>query len=78
MARALGEEPISSMERPRRIAVILNPMAGGGKAKSLFEKSALPLLHLAGVDVSVITVKLHFLKCVCYVIVANSQSHLIA
>uniref|UniRef100_A0A0K2THD1 Acylglycerol kinase, mitochondrial n=1 Tax=Lepeophtheirus salmonis TaxID=72036 RepID=A0A0K2THD1_LEPSM len=41
-------------ESPTRITVILNPAADSGKARSKYEDYCAPLLHLAGVKVSVI------------------------
>lgn len=40
--------------RPYHVTVILNPAANGGKAKKKFEQYCAPLLHLAGLKVSVI------------------------
>jgi hypothetical protein len=34
----------------------LNPYAAGGKARKLFEKNAAPVLHVAGMDVTVVEV----------------------
>ncbi|XP_071786641.1 acylglycerol kinase, mitochondrial-like [Asterias amurensis] len=50
-----GQQSIKyATEKPRKVTVILNPAARKGKAKKLFEKNAVPLLHLAGIDVEII------------------------
>merc|ERR1719348_385009 len=36
------------------VTVILNPLASGGKGRKLYEKYCAPLLHLAGMKVSII------------------------
>uniref|UniRef100_A0AAR2KHZ4 Acylglycerol kinase, mitochondrial n=1 Tax=Pygocentrus nattereri TaxID=42514 RepID=A0AAR2KHZ4_PYGNA len=38
----------------KKATVILNPAASHGKANSLFEKNAAPILHLAGVEVNIV------------------------
>ena len=40
--------------RPYHVTVILNPAANGGKARKNYENYCAPLLHLAGLKVSVI------------------------
>ncbi|XP_065353369.1 acylglycerol kinase, mitochondrial [Cloeon dipterum] len=50
-AVALGQ---TSGDRPKRVTVILNPAANGRKAVKDFEKYCAPLLHLAGLTVSVV------------------------
>lgn len=44
----------ASFEKPKKITVILNPAANKRKAKKNFEKFCAPLLHLAGIYISVI------------------------
>lgn len=53
-AREFGRQLIGSQERLRKATVILNPAASKGKANNLFEKNAAPILHLAGVDVTIV------------------------
>lgn len=53
-AREFGRQLIGSQERLRKATVILNPAACGGKANNLFEKNAAPILHLAGVEITVV------------------------
>uniref|UniRef100_A0A3B3U929 Acylglycerol kinase, mitochondrial n=1 Tax=Poecilia latipinna TaxID=48699 RepID=A0A3B3U929_9TELE len=38
----------------KKATVILNPAASNGKANNLFEKNAAPILHLAGVEITVV------------------------
>lgn len=52
-AAVLGSQPHSSMSRLNRVAVLLNGRANNGKAKSIYDKTIFPLLHLTGVDVRV-------------------------
>ncbi|CAF0793802.1 unnamed protein product [Adineta steineri] len=52
-ASLLGAQNIPSMNRLTRIAVLLNGKAMNGKAKSLYDKTIFPLLHLIGLDVRV-------------------------
>uniref|UniRef100_A0A6Q2X8N9 Acylglycerol kinase, mitochondrial n=1 Tax=Esox lucius TaxID=8010 RepID=A0A6Q2X8N9_ESOLU len=42
------------MPQPKKATVILNPAACSGKANNLFEKNAAPILHLAGVEVTLV------------------------
>uniref|UniRef100_A0A7N8Y3F8 Acylglycerol kinase, mitochondrial n=1 Tax=Mastacembelus armatus TaxID=205130 RepID=A0A7N8Y3F8_9TELE len=49
-----GRQQIAPQERLRKATVILNPAACSGKANNLFEKNAAPILHLAGVEVTVV------------------------
>ncbi|CAG0879724.1 unnamed protein product [Cyprideis torosa] len=53
-AKKLGDFPLKRGEQPRKVAVILNPVAKKGKASIQFDKWCAPLLHLAGVEVSII------------------------
>ncbi|XP_064175322.1 acylglycerol kinase, mitochondrial [Anguilla rostrata] len=53
-AREFGRQLIAPQEQLKKATVILNPAACSGKANSLFEKNAAPLLHLAGMDVKVV------------------------
>lgn len=52
-AALLGSQSHSSMSRLNRVAVLLNGRANNGKAKSIYDKTIFPLLHLIGVDVRV-------------------------
>uniref|UniRef100_A0A673XLT1 Acylglycerol kinase, mitochondrial n=1 Tax=Salmo trutta TaxID=8032 RepID=A0A673XLT1_SALTR len=54
VAREYGRQQISPQEQLRKATVILNPAACSGKANSLFEKNAAPILHLAGVEVTLV------------------------
>ncbi|RUS82254.1 hypothetical protein EGW08_009992 [Elysia chlorotica] len=54
-AKKYGEEKIALGQRPRRITVFLNPAANGGKARKLFEKTAAPILYVAGIEVTLVT-----------------------
>lgn len=42
------------LAQPRHVTVILNPTAGGRKSKKLYQKWVAPMLHLAGIKVSLI------------------------
>ncbi|KAK3774125.1 hypothetical protein RRG08_065785 [Elysia crispata] len=54
-AKRYGEEKITLGNRPRRITVFLNPAANGGKARKLFDKTAAPILYVAGIEVTVVS-----------------------
>ncbi|KAI1727660.1 diacylglycerol kinase catalytic domain-containing protein [Ditylenchus destructor] len=56
-AKRYGQQTVSPTQRLGRITVLVNRAAKGGKAVNIFEKNALPLLHLAGFDVDVLKVK---------------------
>lgn len=49
-----GHKHIELGHRPRRVTVFLNPAAKSGKARKLFEKTAAPILYVAGIEVNVI------------------------
>lgn len=53
-AKKFGDVKITNAERPRRVTVFLNPAAHDGKARKLFEKTAGPILYLAGIEVNVV------------------------
>ncbi|CAK6960162.1 acylglycerol kinase%2C mitochondrial [Scomber scombrus] len=53
-AREYGRQQIAPQERLRKATVILNPAACSGKASNLFEKNAAPILHLAGVEITIV------------------------
>ncbi|XP_012940163.1 acylglycerol kinase, mitochondrial isoform X2 [Aplysia californica] len=53
-ARKYGHEKIELGHRPRRVTVFLNPAAREGKARKLFEKTAAPILYVAGIEVNVV------------------------
>lgn len=55
-AKRYGQQTVSPTQRLSRITVLVNRAAKGGKAVNIFDKNALPLLHLAGFDVNVIKV----------------------
>ncbi|XP_036964032.1 acylglycerol kinase, mitochondrial [Acanthopagrus latus] len=54
VAREFGRQQIAPGEQLRKATVILNPAACGGKANNLFEKNAAPILHLAGVEITIV------------------------
>uniref|UniRef100_A0A4W6BXV4 Acylglycerol kinase, mitochondrial n=1 Tax=Lates calcarifer TaxID=8187 RepID=A0A4W6BXV4_LATCA len=54
VAREYGRQQIAPQERLRKATVILNPAACSGKANKLFENNAAPILHLAGVEITII------------------------
>uniref|UniRef100_A0A3B5QQS2 Acylglycerol kinase, mitochondrial n=1 Tax=Xiphophorus maculatus TaxID=8083 RepID=A0A3B5QQS2_XIPMA len=54
LAREFGRQQIAPQERLKKATVILNPAASNGKANNLFEKNAAPILHLAGVEITVV------------------------
>lgn len=53
-AREFGRQQIAPQERLRKATVILNPAASNGKANNLFEKNAAPILHLSGVEMTIV------------------------
>ncbi|XP_062403245.1 acylglycerol kinase, mitochondrial isoform X1 [Sardina pilchardus] len=53
-AREYGQQIIGPQEQLRKATVILNPAACSGKANNLFEKNAAPILHLAGMEVTIV------------------------
>lgn len=54
-AASLGDMKLKSpLGHPRHITVILNPVAGKRKSKKLYTKWVEPILHLAGIKVSLI------------------------
>ncbi|CAL1595415.1 unnamed protein product [Knipowitschia caucasica] len=53
-AKEYGHQLIGSQERLKKATVILNPAASSGKANTLFEKNAAPILHLAGVEITIV------------------------
>ncbi len=53
-ASKIGQEPISALQKPRSMYVFLNATANDGKAVKLYEKDVAPVLHLAGIDVTLI------------------------
>lgn len=56
LASKYGEVIHHPSSKPlRHITVVLNPAADKRKAKNLFEKYCAPLLHLAGLAVTVVT-----------------------
>ncbi|XP_054844099.1 acylglycerol kinase, mitochondrial isoform X2 [Eublepharis macularius] len=55
-AQVFGDQIILPNEQIKKATVFLNPAACKGKARSLFEKNAAPILHLSGLDVTVVKV----------------------
>ncbi|XP_054003363.1 acylglycerol kinase, mitochondrial isoform X2 [Hylaeus anthracinus] len=53
-ASQYGDAPCPTNKKHRHVTIILNPNAKKGKAKKLFTNYCEPLLHLAGIAVSVI------------------------
>lgn len=51
-AKLYGDEPLPAGAKPRHVTVIVNPTSKNGKGKTLYEKYAAPLFHLAGIRVS--------------------------
>lgn len=54
VAKEFGRQQIAPQEQLKKATVILNPAACGGKANNLFEKNAAPILHLAGIEVTIV------------------------
>ncbi|KAJ7329117.1 hypothetical protein JRQ81_015291 [Phrynocephalus forsythii] len=53
-AQVFGNQIIPPSVQIQKATVFLNPAACKGKARSLFEKNAAPILHLSGLDVTVV------------------------
>ncbi|XP_054979916.1 acylglycerol kinase, mitochondrial [Sorex araneus] len=53
-AQVFGNQLIPPHAQVKKATVFLNPAACRGKARSLFEKNAAPILHLSGMDVTVV------------------------
>ncbi|XP_072001311.1 acylglycerol kinase, mitochondrial isoform X2 [Engystomops pustulosus] len=53
-AEVFGNQIIYPNAAAKKATVFLNPAACKGKARTLFEKNAAPILHLAGIDVHVV------------------------
>ncbi|XP_064417892.1 acylglycerol kinase, mitochondrial isoform X2 [Latimeria chalumnae] len=53
-AKQFGDQLIPATVQAKKVTVFLNPAASKGKARSLFEKNAAPILHLAGLEVKVV------------------------
>ncbi|XP_029032122.2 acylglycerol kinase, mitochondrial [Osmia bicornis bicornis] len=49
-----GDNSLPTNLKPRHVTVILNPVAKKGKAKKLFKDYCEPLLHLAGIAVTIL------------------------
>lgn len=54
IAKVYGQDPVAVNEKPRHVTVFLNPAAKDNTARQQFERYAAPLLHLAGLQVSVV------------------------
>ncbi|XP_067906836.1 acylglycerol kinase, mitochondrial [Heterodontus francisci] len=53
-AQEYGNQLLPISAKVKKATVFLNPAACKGKARNLFEKNAAPILHLAGLDVTVV------------------------
>ncbi|XP_077004030.1 acylglycerol kinase, mitochondrial isoform X2 [Tamandua tetradactyla] len=53
-AQVFGNQLIPPNAQVKKATVFLNPAACKGKARTLFEKNAAPILHLSGMDVTII------------------------
>ncbi|KAG9510361.1 Acylglycerol kinase, mitochondrial [Fragariocoptes setiger] len=53
-AKDYGDQALDPNRQPRHITVILNPVAGKRKTRKMYEKFVEPLLHLAGIKVSLV------------------------
>ncbi|XP_051885716.1 acylglycerol kinase, mitochondrial [Pristis pectinata] len=53
-AQEFGNQLLPITEKVKKATVFLNPAACKGKARNLFEKNAAPILHLSGLDVTVV------------------------
>uniref|UniRef100_A0A8C8RFM3 Acylglycerol kinase, mitochondrial n=1 Tax=Pelusios castaneus TaxID=367368 RepID=A0A8C8RFM3_9SAUR len=53
-AQVFGNQLIPSNVQVKKATVFLNPAACKGKARNLFEKNAAPILHLSGMDITVV------------------------
>uniref|UniRef100_A0A674K9V9 Acylglycerol kinase, mitochondrial n=1 Tax=Terrapene triunguis TaxID=2587831 RepID=A0A674K9V9_9SAUR len=49
-----GNQLIPSNMQVKKATVFLNPAACKGKARNLFEKNAAPILHLSGLDITIV------------------------
>ncbi|XP_076174287.1 acylglycerol kinase-like protein Mulk [Ptiloglossa arizonensis] len=56
-ASRYGDNPCLTSTKNRHVTIILNPNAKKGKAKKLFTNYSEPLLHLAGIAVTIIQTK---------------------
>ncbi|KAF6275787.1 acylglycerol kinase [Rhinolophus ferrumequinum] len=53
-AQVFGNQLILPNAQVKKATVFLNPAACKGKARTLFEKNAAPILHLSGMDVTIV------------------------
>ncbi|XP_028929325.1 acylglycerol kinase, mitochondrial isoform X1 [Ornithorhynchus anatinus] len=53
-AQVFGNQLVPPSVQLKKATVFLNPAACKGKARSLFEKNVAPILHLSGLDVTVV------------------------
>ncbi|XP_026957505.1 acylglycerol kinase, mitochondrial isoform X1 [Lagenorhynchus albirostris] len=53
-AQVFGSQLIPPNAQVKKATVFLNPAACKGKARTLFEKNAAPILHLSGMDVTIV------------------------
>ncbi|PWA33044.1 hypothetical protein CCH79_00013022 [Gambusia affinis] len=75
LAREFGRQQIAPQERLKKATVILNPAASNGKANNLFEKNAAPILHLAGVEITVVKVSFPALISSLYMLVSPDTDY---
>ncbi|CAL1279478.1 unnamed protein product [Larinioides sclopetarius] len=77
-AKKYGEKPIPQTMKPKHVTVILNPEANYKKSNVQFEKFAAPLLHLAGIKVSIFQTEKEKQAQDLMQIMANTDAVLIA
>lgn len=53
-AKKYGEVHFKDGDKRRRVTVFLNPAANRGNGKAMYEKNVAPLLHLAGLEVTLV------------------------
>ncbi|CAH3127790.1 unnamed protein product, partial [Porites lobata] len=53
-AKVYGETTLPSLKKPRRLTLFFNPAAGSGSADTLLKKNAEPILHIAGLDITIV------------------------
>ncbi|XP_027050821.1 acylglycerol kinase, mitochondrial-like [Pocillopora damicornis] len=53
-AKAFGDKTLPSLRKPRRLTLVFNPASGSGSAETLLKKNAEPILHIAGLDVTIV------------------------
>ncbi|PFX19464.1 Acylglycerol kinase, mitochondrial [Stylophora pistillata] len=53
-AKAFGDQTLPSLRKPRRLTLVFNPASGSSSAETLLKKNAEPILHIAGLDVTIV------------------------